>query len=272
MSHVTLPLEPKGGGPRKRKFAHFRTISALMLREMATRYGRTPGGYIWAILEPLGMIVMMALGFALMLRSPPIGNSFILFYATGYLPFNMFLRCANAVTNSITFSRNLLSYPAVSWIDAVLARAVLNILTDMLVAYLLMFAILVLVDSRTVIDFGPILLSFGLASLLAVGLGTVNCAIIGFYPIWGTVWGIISRPLFLASGVIWLYRDLPAAAQDILYWNPLVHIVSIGRMGYYPMYEPQFISVTFVMIVGLVLLTFGLLLLRRHHLQIISRR
>lgn len=245
---------------------------ALILREMATRYGRTPGGYVWAVLEPLGMILMLSFGFALLLRSPPLGNSFILFYATGYLPFSLFLRSSNAVMQSINFSRNLLSYPAVSWIDAIAARAILNILTDTLVAYLLMGGILLLVDSRVVLDFGPILLSFGLASLLAVGVGTVNCAIIGFYPVWATIWGIITRPLFLASGIFWLYRDLPQGAQDILWWNPLVHILAISRTGYFPTYEPQFVSLMFALIPGLVLFTLGLLLLRRHHLFILSRR
>lgn len=272
MSESSLPPELKNARPRQRSWPRMRTISALMLREMSTRYGRTPGGYLWAILEPLGMILMMAFGFALLLRSPPLGNSFILFYATGYLPFSLFLRCSNSVMNSINFSRNLLKYPVVSWLDAVSARAILNILTDTLVAYLLMFGILAIVDSRVVIDFGPILLGFALAALLAVGVGTVNCAIVGFYPIWQTIWGIITRPLFLASGIIFIYRDLPPAAQDILWWNPLVHLVAVGRTGYFPMYEPQFVSVMYVVIVGFLLTTFGLLLLRRHHLHIISRR
>ena len=39
--------------PTNRRFASFRAIGALILREMATSYGRSPGGYIWAILEPV---------------------------------------------------------------------------------------------------------------------------------------------------------------------------------------------------------------------------
>lgn len=55
-----------------------RSVSALMLREMSTRYGRTPGGYIWAILEPLGMIIILGLAFALLVRVPAMGTSFLL--------------------------------------------------------------------------------------------------------------------------------------------------------------------------------------------------
>lgn len=35
-------------------FATFRTVMAMVLREMTATYGRTPGGYIWAIIEPVG--------------------------------------------------------------------------------------------------------------------------------------------------------------------------------------------------------------------------
>lgn len=250
---------------------HMRTIFALMLREMSSRYGRTPGGYIWAILEPLGMITMLSFGFSLMLRSPSLGNSFLLFYATGYLPFSLFLRGSASVMNSLNFSRPLLKYPAVSWFDAVFARAILNILTDLLVAYVVMAGILLFIDVDVTLNFVPILLSFGLASLLAIGIGMVNCIAAGFYPLWGTVWNILTRPLFLASGIIWLYEDLPQAAQKFLWWNPLVHITSIARTGYFPTYQPQFVAPIFPITLGLLLTVFGLLLLRRYHLWILNR-
>lgn len=38
-------------------------VAALVLREMSTRYARTPGGYLWAIPEPLGLIVILGLVF-----------------------------------------------------------------------------------------------------------------------------------------------------------------------------------------------------------------
>ena len=35
-------------GMRARRFRSARAVVALMLREMATTYGRSPGGYVWA--------------------------------------------------------------------------------------------------------------------------------------------------------------------------------------------------------------------------------
>lgn len=257
---------------KRRSWGHPRTILALMLREMTSQYGRNPGGYVWAVFEPLGMILFLSAGFALMLRSPSLGNSFLLFYATGYLPYNLFLKSSRMIMNSLNYSKNLLKYPAVTWFDAVMGRTILHILTELLISYILLAGVLMVIESRTILDFGPILASFAMAALLGMGVGLVNCVFVGFVPVWQTIWNVFTRPLFLASGVIWIYPNLPQIAADVLWYNPLVHITGLARTGYYPTFEPQYISYVFVLGLGLVLTALGLVLMRRFHLEILNRR
>lgn len=86
-----------------RRFATTRTIMALLLREMTTRYGRSPGGYVWALLEPIGAIMIFAVGFSLLFKNPPLGSSFILFFATGFLPFNLYQNISVMVARALVF-------------------------------------------------------------------------------------------------------------------------------------------------------------------------
>ncbi|MCG7495027.1 ABC transporter permease [Thalassobius sp. Cn5-15] len=261
------PLPPSGRSRHgaKRRFATFRAVAALMLREMATRYGRASGGYVWAVLEPLGTIAMLAFGFSLVLATPPLGNSFILFFAAGFLPFNLSLGIATMVERMIHFSRPLLFYPAVTWLDAMLARVILNTLTALLVMVLLFTAILMLTDTTTVVQMGPIVLACALAVLLGSGVGLINCVIGGLFPTWERVWAILTRPLFLASGIFYTFESLPRQVQEILWWNPIVHIVSLMRTGFYPMYRASHVSLGYVVAVSLICLLLGLILMQRHH-------
>lgn len=256
---------------RSRRFATPRTVLALMLREMSTQYGRTPGGYIWAIVEPLAAIIVLSIGFSLVLRTPSLGSSFLLFYATGYLPFNLYQTVSNTVARAISFSKPLLKYPAVTWVDAVLARFLLNSLTSILITILLVTGILAAIDSRAVLDLAPVVEAMALTMVLAIGVGVMNCAITGLFPIWEVAWSIISRPLFLASGIIYLYDDLPPLALDILWFNPLIHIIGLMRTGFYPTYTAPYVSVVFVLGVSLALLAMGLILLGRYHRDILNR-
>lgn len=255
---------------KTRNFATFRAIFALILREMSTRYGKSPGGYVWAVLEPLGAILVLAFGFSLLTNFPALGTSFILFYATGYLPFSLYQNVLNMVSRALAFSRPLLHYPAVTWMDALIARAILNTLTGVMVSYILISGILAFSDTQAVLQIGPIILAILMSALLGVSIGCMNCFLIGVFPPWEVIWSIVSRPLFLASGILILYEDLPATAQTVLWFNPLLHITGAMRSGFYPMYEPEYVNPTFVIVLSLVLLATSLVLLRRYHRDILS--
>ncbi len=270
-SRPPAAARPSPTGRRRLRLATLRTITALILREMSTRYGRTPGGYIWAILEPLAAILFLSVGFSLIIRAPSLGTSFLLFYATGYLPFDLYQSLSNTTARALLFSKPLLKYPAVTWVDAILARFILNSLTGILVILLLIGGILAVVDSRAVLDMGPVLQALGLAMLLGLGLGTLNSVLTGLYPLWEIAWSIITRPLFIASGVLFLFEDLPPAARDLLWYNPLIHIIGLMRAGVYPTYTAAYVSITYVLLISMVLLVLGLLLMRRYHRVILNR-
>ena len=254
----------------RRSFAAGRAIAALMIREMSSRYGRSPGGYVWALLEPIGGILVLSVGFSLLLRSPPIGNSFILFFATGLLPFQLYQTLSNMVARSIRFSRALLMYPAVTWADAVLARFLLNMLTGFLVMVLVFALLLTVLDTHVALDATMILRGAALAVLVGGGIGVLNCAIMGLLPIWEQIWAIATRPLFIISGVLFLYDDMPRFAQDILWWNPLIHVTGMMRAGFYPNYNGAYLSAVYPAAVGLATLFFGVLLMSRYHREILN--
>ncbi len=253
-----------------RSFASGRTILALMLREMSTRYGRTVGGYFWSVIEPVSAIFILALGFSLLIRSPSLGSNFFLFYASGYIPFHLYQQISVTGARSISFSRPLLFYPAVTWVDAVLARFILNALTGIMVSYLTLLIVMMTLDTRTVIDVGPVLLAGLLSMALGFGIGTINCALEGLYPTWEIIWSIITRPLFLASGILFIYEDMPQGVQNILWYNPLMHITGIFREGIFPLYEPEYVSTAYVLIIAFSMTTLGLMMLRRFNREILE--
>lgn len=256
------PLRPQ---TKPRHFATMRAILALMLREMATTYGRSPGGYLWAVLEPLGGIAILTLIFSFGFSAPSLGTNFPIFYATGILPFMMFNSVCNRVSTALLFSRALLAYPAVTFVDALLARFVVNTVTQGMVGYLVFGGILMIYDTRTLPQPMLIVQSFALTALLALGIGTLNAYLIARFAVWQMVWSILTRPLFLISGIFFLFNAMPGMMQDVLWFNPLVHTIGIMRAGFYPSYSASYASSGYVILVSLVCFAVGLLLLRHAH-------
>ncbi len=256
--------------PSTLHFSTSRTIFALMLREMATTYGKTVGGYLWAILEPLAAIALLSFAFALAFRSPAIGTSFPLFYASGYLPFHLYTSLGKKISASITYSRQLLRYPGVTFVDAILARFLLNVLTQLVVIFLVLAGILVLLDVRTFLDIPSILLGLSMAAALGLGIGVLNCFLMTRFPVWQRVWTILNRPVLIASAVLYVFESAPKTARDLLWYNPLVHVVGAVRRGIFPTYDAAYVSAPYVFAIALITGTFGLLMLRKTHRDLIN--
>ena len=239
-----------------------RAISAMMLREMASTYARTPGGWVWAVAEPVAAIALLSLVFQLAFDAPPLGHSFVLFYATGYLPFMMFTDISVKLANALRFSRPLLAYPAVTGLDALLARLLLNSLTHLLVVLVVLGGVEALFRTGAQYDPATILATLAMTIALAAGVGTLNCFLFMRLPVWERVWQIATRPLFLISGIFFLIEDVPGGWRDIAWFNPLFHITSMMRAGAYPTYAAAHASPHFVWGVALACLALGLLILR----------
>ncbi len=252
------------------RFLSLRTIVALILREMESTYGRQPGGYLWAVLQPIGMIVLLSMAFAILVNKPPLGTSFIFFYAIGYLPFDMYGSLSMKISTALNYSHPLLSYPRVTWIDAILARFILNALTQVTVFCIVVSAIMMLYETRTHIQLIPVMQGLGMAATIGLGVGLMNCLLSGLFPIWTTIFGILSRPLFLASGVLFLPDHMPRSVQEALWWNPLVHVIALVRRGFFPTYDAAFVSMYYGYGFGLVLATVALIFLRAHYKTILQ--
>lgn len=247
-----------------------RTITALILREMGAKYGRTPGGYIWAILEPVAMIIMLSIGFSIIVRSPPLGSSFLLFFATGFLPYGLYSSTAATTSAAMSYSKPLLAYPAVTWLDAILARWILNFLTSTTVFCIIVSGIIFLTETHTILYLTPIVLGLLMATCFGLGIGLVNCVLGGLFPIWRKFWAILTRPLFLASGVLFIYEELPRGAQEILWWNPLLHIIGLVRSGFYTSYDANYVNLSYCWMIILVLITLGLIFLRANYKRVLE--
>jgi capsular polysaccharide transport system permease protein len=248
-----------------------RTVTALVLREMSTTYGKSAGGYLWAILEPVAGIALLSLVFSLVMRNPAIGNNFTLFYATGVMPFTIFSGSVNKLAQALNFSRQLLAYPTVTYIDAILARFFLYMLTEIMVWGVVLVGILVLFDTRVIPDPEIIAGAMLLSGFLGLGVGTLNCYLTTQFPLWQQIWGVLMRPMLILSCVMFVFDSIPHPFRDWLWFNPVVHLVGLTRHGFYTGYDAPYVSVAYVMAISAVCFVIGLVLLHRNYRLLMQR-
>jgi capsular polysaccharide transport system permease protein len=235
-----------------------RVLGALVLRETRATFGTSRLGYLWAILTPAVGIAVLVSVFGAAGRQPPFGSSLALFFATGLITLEFFRKLSSSLMSTFDANKALLTYPVIKETDTLAARMILISITYLLIMVLFY---------STLIAFGladfphrpeQTLAAFLATALIGFGFGTVNAVLVSVWESWRFVEQILTRPLFIISGVFYIPSRLPSEAVNILKWNPVLHLVEWFRVGYYPNYDSFVLDRTYVLGLGLVLVLLGL--------------
>ena len=95
------------------------------------------------------------------------------------------------------------------------------------------------------------------------GVGLINCILFNLSSSYQRFFMVVTRPLMILSGVIFIPERLPASGREIILWNPIVHMVAYFRTGFYPTYRADYINFPMMIGLPLVLIFIGLFLIRR---------
>ena len=198
--------------------AQGRVLTALMLRDIKTRFFGSSYGFILSILWP---------------RAAPYGDSAVLWFATGTVPYIAFNYSSRFIMLGIILNKALLSFPVVKVFDILLARAILEVLSAACVI-LLMAVILTFMD----VDFVPndltqACLALATALMLGFGFGILNAIIAAAIPGWITGFALFQIVMWIASGVAFNVDGMPEMARYWLSFNPIFQCVEWMRSAYY---------------------------------------
>lgn len=203
---------------------HGHLLAALTAHRIKVRYKQSALGPIWAILQPLAMMVIFATVFSLIVRIPSAGHPYALFAYTGLLPWTAFASALGSAAGSLVshhalvtrvfFPREILplTYVLVAQFDLVVASTVLAGLLAWYSVPLTLGALWVF----------PLLLLLG---LLALALSWILCAINVQFRDVGVAMPLLLQVGMFASPVIYPLEAVPPHVRGWYVLNPMAGIV-----------------------------------------------
>ncbi len=242
-----------------------RAIWALLLREVASTYGRSAGGYLWVVAEPVGAVVIMSVVLGQILRAPGLGENFPYFYASGYLPFALYTAISASLAQTLRASAPLLGLPAVSLADALIARLILGLITQACIAAIVIMLVIWPTDHRPFLDWSALSVGAAMLASLGVAVGLANCFLFAAFPVWERVWAILNRPMFFVSGVMFVPEMVPTQLRDLMMLNPVAHGIALVRKGFFATYEADHVVLAYPFLVSLAVDLPGLAFLLARH-------
>jgi capsular polysaccharide transport system permease protein len=249
--------------------AQQRVIQALLLREMQVRFGRDNIGILWIIIEPMMFAITVTLmhaasGFAQHGR----GEDVYAFTVIGYCLFIIFRNIFNRAESAIHESLNLFYHRAVSPLDIVVAKSLVDMIgCTCAVVILLGFGIaLDLCDWPA----RPLYLVAATVMIywLTLGLSMLVAAYAHKHHFFGRLVHPFSYAMVPLSGAFVTMGFLPTWAREYMAWNPMMTIFEMARYGQFEVATDEYVYSTFAFAVCSALSYWGLLAMRRLRTQL----
>jgi capsular polysaccharide transport system permease protein len=251
------PRRPPGLLERGR--AQRRVIRALIVRETRTRFADHRLGYGWALIEPVLHISLLSATFAVLMQGrPPIGTHFFIFYYTGLIPYHLLVHTSSGMSQAIVGNAPLLQLPPVTSFDVIVARGLLEIVTDVIVAAILLAGFAAIGVAAMPDNLWAPSMALLATAGLGCGLGFVNAVATVFFRSWEKAYSQLTRVLYFISGIFYVPGMMPDWARDLLAWNPLLHAIDWFRAGFFATYQPHWLDRSYLVILAILALLVGL--------------
>jgi lipopolysaccharide transport system permease protein len=240
-------------------------IRNLVVSELKARYKNSALGFVWSLLNPLGMMLVFTVVFGVLSQNQQI-EKYPLFLLCGLLPWNYFSDGIMSSINSMVANANLIKkvyFPR----EVLPIASVLAQLVNFLLAFLLLFAALLIFRAR----FSPWLWTLPLVILIqtifTIGMALILSTLNVFYRDTLMVMNVLMLAWFFLTPVFYAITILPEAytlwgvtlnLQRLAYiLNPIASLINIYRDLLYWGYRTDLDFFVRTAATALIVLSFG---------------
>lgn len=237
-------------------------MTAVMLRDMRTRFFNHGLGFLIVSLWPLAHMLILIGIYTLFGRTAPFGDSLRVFFLTGLIPTLTFMYVSRFMCISLALNRPMLAFPVVKVLDIMAARALLEITAAFLTLFFAFTILLLFGDDPFPRDPFQAFYAYLSLLLLAIGVGSVAGVITMFLSFFATLYALSMILVYILSGTLFVVSALPESLVYPLSFNPVLHAVEWMRIAYYEGYSDRVLDKEYLIGFGATALCLGLLMER----------
>lgn len=203
-------------------------IRQLVVADFKLRYQGSILGYLWSLLKPLGIFVILYIVFVRFLRIGADVPNFSMYLLTGVVLWNFFIEVTNNSVGSIVNYGDLIrkiNFPKYVIIVAGSLSAFINLAINLVVVFVFLW--FTGVELSLMAAGLPIIIAQLYLVALAAGF-FLSATYVRFRDI-GHIWEVIAQGLFFLTPVLYPVSMLPSGAAKLLLLNPLAQLIQDGR-------------------------------------------
>ncbi|WP_309627519.1 ABC transporter permease [Brevundimonas sp.] len=238
-----------------------RVISALIMREMTTRYGRQGLGFAWVIGEPLIFCFGVLILWTLTKPAYEHGVRLAPFVMTGYMSLILIRHFISLLASALQANLGLMYHRQVAPLHLLFSRALLE-LGGATAAFVVVYAVLLALKEVSLPhDYLLLYCGWLLLAWTALGFALVLTGLAMRYDIMERLVPVISYVLIPISGAFYMVSWMPASAREYIMLIPFVHGIEMVRAGVFGEFVPTYYNPAYAMFTGAIMNIMGLLII-----------
>lgn len=236
-------------------------IWALALKDLRIRYKRSMLGFLWALLNPLLLMIVLTVVFSTVMRFPI--ENYAVFLISTLVPWTFFSQALSYSTESIVSNGELLKKISIGKSVFPVAAILANLINFFLSLIPLVVLLLVL---RFPIHITWLYIPVPLIGLTSLTLGVgFFCATANvFFRDVSHIIQIVLTAMFYFCPIIYSLDLVPEKYHIYFQFNPLLYILNGFRLSIYNGMLPSVQSAAMSLVCGLVVLAAGYWFYRRY--------
>ena len=203
-------------------------LLVFIWREFVIRYKQSVIGVLWAILQPVSMMMLFVLVFGVIMKTPAKNYPFVLFFYSGVLPWTFFAAAMNFAIPSLTNNVSLITkiyFPR----EVIPLSGIAVCFIDYLLGFLVYPILLVCYRTQVNLNFLWYFPLMGLLVIFTTAMSYLLSAINVYYRDVKLATTFLLQLWFFATPVIYSIDTVDIRWKYFLFLNPLTFIIENMR-------------------------------------------
>lgn len=248
----------------KELYAYREMVISTVKKELEAKYKGSFLGFLWTFLNPLLQLIVYTILFSIIMRAGI--EKFYIYLFVGLIPWTFLSMSVAGGSVVIVSQENLIKkiyFPRIVLpVSYVLAGFV-----NMLLTFLVIFAVLLIsgfgINIR-VLWCLPIVMLIEL--VMALGLGIMASALTVYFRDLEHILGIVTMAWMYLTPIMYtkeMLQTVPGILKNFIYWNPMTPVIQAYHDILYYKSAPEMGTLLQALIMGVVLLFFGVMVFNK---------
>lgn len=240
-----------------------RVISALMIRELVTRFGRENIGFLWMMVEPLLFAGLVGVTWRYMRGPEEHGVSIVAFVASGYIPLTLFRHAVIRCTRVFSVNGSLLYHRQIKVLDFIFVRFLIEVIGSMMAFVFIGTLLFAFNEFPVPADLGAVFEGYFIYCLFTFSLCLVLAPLSEMSEVLEKLMPVTLYIMIPFSGTFTMVSWLAPQVQRLMLYSPFVSPMELIRYGLFGDKIHAIWDLTVPVSTTLVLTLLGLTLCRR---------